>query len=392
MANDNNRGAVGRLLKGNLLILIATIFFGVNVPIVKVLVPEWMNAMDVSAVRMFGGCVLMWLVSLFMKNDTIQKRHWRNIILGGSVGLFFFIFLFNLSIRFSNPIDVSIIMTMPPAFVVLINMLFKGNRPSRLETFGLILSFVGAFIVITMQHGGGERGTFVILGDLLALASSVCYAYYLVVLEEPMKIYKPVSLLRWVYLVASVPTLFLLPGLLHAHLWHTSDPEPWLMIAFVLICPTFLSYFLMAPAMKLLSSELVSIYQYLVPVFAAIASVILGVGSLHPVQIIAMLVIIGGMAMSNVGKFRRNKAHIAAMKAHGIDAPSDFIKDVTPMVEDVETSVEHLSKLSKELRNAASEETLSAPRLYDAATQIIDEASEVSATAGKLKNYTSTHL
>ena len=309
---DLDKSAVGRQLKGNLFIFIAAVLCGVNLPVVKVLVPHWMTSMDVSAVRMFGGCALMWLVSLFMKNDRIRREDWRSLILGGAVGLFFFIFLFNLSIRFSNPIDVSIIMTLPPAFVVLFNIFFKGARPSKLEIGGIILSFIGAFIVITMRHGHDAKGSSEILGDMLALASSVCYAFYLVVLEKPMKTYKPVSMLRWVYLVASVPSLFLLPGLLHAPLWHTVDSEPWILIAFVLVCPTFLSYFLMAPAMKLLSSELVSIYQYMVPVVAAIASMMFRIDSINAIQILAMIVIIGGMAMSNVGKYRRNKA--AAMK------------------------------------------------------------------------------
>ena len=315
---DNNSHGLARQLKGNLFILIATIFFGVNLPVVKVLIPHWMTSMDVSAFRMFGGCALMWLTSLFLHNDKIQKQHWRDIILGGAVGLFSFIFLFNLSIRLSNPIDVSIIMTLPPAFVVLINMLFKGNRPSRLEIYGLIISFIGAFIVIALQHGVSRHDTMALLGDLLALLSSLCYAFYLVVLEVPMKTYKPVSMLRWVYLVASIPSVFLIPGLCHAPIWHTAQTEPWLLIGFVVLCPTFLSYFLMAPAMKLLSSELVSIYQYLVPVVASVTSVILKVADINWIQVVAMIVIVGGMVLSNVGKFHRDKRQ-TAVSAHTQD-------------------------------------------------------------------------
>ena len=54
---DNNSNGLARQLKGNLFILIATIFFGVNLPVVKVLIPHWMTSMDVSAVRNSIGAI-----------------------------------------------------------------------------------------------------------------------------------------------------------------------------------------------------------------------------------------------------------------------------------------------------------------------------------------------
>lgn len=78
------------------------------------------------------------------------------------------------------------------------------------------------------------------------------------------------------------------------------------MITFIVLCPTFLAYFLINPAEKLIGSELVSIYQYLVPVIASVASVIMGIAEIHTVQIVAMAIIIAGMLLTNISK-RRNK-------------------------------------------------------------------------------------
>lgn len=77
------------------------------------------------------------------------------------------------------------------------------------------------------------------------------------------------------------------------------------MLAFVVLCPTFLAYLLVNPAIKLIGSELVSIYQYLVPVVAAIASVAMHLASLHVVQVLAMVVIIAGMVLTNAARRRR---------------------------------------------------------------------------------------
>lgn len=229
-----DRRSVADMLKGNLFILISTIFFGVNIPVVKILIPEWMTSVDVTIFRLGGGCILMWLASLFVRTDRIQRHDYLRIFLGGALGLFLFMYLFNLSLRYADPIDVSIIMTFPPVFVILIGIIFQHKHTSWLEICGIIVGFIGAFLVIVTQHSG-EKGTDNILGDCLALASTLCYAFYLVILEGPMRRYRPVSMLRWVFLMSCIPMLILLPSLPEARIFHTTDWTPWACIAFVLL-------------------------------------------------------------------------------------------------------------------------------------------------------------
>ena len=80
---------------------------------------------------------------------------------------------------------------------------------------------------------------------------------------------------------------------------------PRVCITFVLLCPTFLSYFLLNPAEKLIGSELVSMYQYFLPVVATIASVIMKVATIRWFPIVAMLLIIAGMVMTELAKRRQ---------------------------------------------------------------------------------------
>lgn len=295
--------STGKFLAGNGCILVATIFWGVNVAFTKALIPQWMTSEAVSAVRLIGGCVLFWLVSLFVKTERIERHDWKTIILGGVVGLFGFIYLFVMSLRYANPIDVSIIMTLPPMFVILMGALFLHRKPSWLELAGVVVSFVGAVIVI-VGGGSGTSGSDNMLGNLLAVASCVCYAFYLVVLEGPTRRYRPVSLLRWVFLFAAIPGLFLAIGFDKLPILHTSLTAPWLEIGFILLCPTFIAYFLVQPAIKRIGSELVSLYQYLLPVFATVTAVLMGLDRLKWLQVVAMVVIVGGMVLTNLAKRR----------------------------------------------------------------------------------------
>ncbi|WP_302354434.1 EamA family transporter, partial [uncultured Duncaniella sp.] len=127
----------------------------------------------------------------------------------------------------------------------------------------------------------------------------------LVILEKPSHTYRPVTMLRWVFLFSAIPALFLIPGMQYMPIFKTSSIIPWLEISFILVCPTFLAYFLVQPAIKRIGSELVSLYQYMIPVFASISAVMMDIDKLRWIQVVAMGVIVIGMAITNLGKRKR---------------------------------------------------------------------------------------
>lgn len=300
------------LLIGNLCMLFAALFWGLNVSVTKALYDPvlWMTPHSIVIVRLVGGAILFWLASAFIKCENIQREDWLKVVLGGFVGLFGFIFLFIQSLEYGSAIDISIIMTLPPIFVILIGVIFLKRRPGWMEYLGVVVSFVGAAIVI-LGGAGHDKATHhnpdPVLGDILAIASTICYAFYLTILEGPTKKYRPVALLRWIFLFAAIPSLFLLKDFDKLHIFHDAPALPWIYIAFILIGPTFIAYFLVQPAMKRIGSELVSIYQYLLPVFATISAIFMIGEKLHLIQIIAMVVIVIGMLFTTFGKRKRVK-------------------------------------------------------------------------------------
>lgn len=300
------------LLIGNLCMIVAAIFWGLNVSVTKALyVPtQWMTPDAIVIVRLVGGAFLFWLASAFIKCESIERADWLKVVLGGFIGLFGFIFLFIKSLEYGSAIDISIIMTLPPIFVILIGVIFLHRRPGWMEYVGIVVSFVGAAIVILGGAGHANvsrHNPNPVLGDILAISSTICYAFYLTILEGPTKKYKPVALLRWIFLFAAIPSLFLLKDFDKLQIFHHAPALPWIYIGFILLCPTFIAYFLVQPAIRRIGSELVSIYQYLLPVFATISAIFMIGEKLRWIQVIAMVVIVGGMLFTTFGKRRRVK-------------------------------------------------------------------------------------
>ncbi len=77
---------------GHIATFMATLFFGLNIPAIKELMPKWVNAMDVTYLRLAGAAIVFWIVSIFIRSEKIEKKDYLIIFLGGMVGLFSFMY------------------------------------------------------------------------------------------------------------------------------------------------------------------------------------------------------------------------------------------------------------------------------------------------------------
>lgn len=306
------------LLLGNAYILVAIILFAVNIPVVKILIPEWLTADQVTVVRLAGGCLLFWIASIFYHKGGVEKQDFVKIFFGGGLSLFLFIYLLNVALKYGNPIDVSIIMTLPPVYIILYQIIFRHIKPQWMEVVGMLVAFAGAVIVIVSGHQT-KNATNPLLGDFFAVICGLAYMVYLLILQKPTHKYHPIPMLKWVFLGALLPCLLIGLDFYKAPILHSHDAGfmPWFWMAFLAAGPSFLAYLLVNPAIKMIGSELVSIYQYFMPVATAIVAVLLGEATLQWQEIVAMVVIIGGMFMTTIGNRRKRQ------KLSATAAPSD---------------------------------------------------------------------
>lgn len=93
----NATGNVKKMMIGNLLALSAAICWGLNEPANKVLIPDWISASGVALSRIFGAAIVVWLISLFVKNDKIQRGDWK-LIAWSALMMVGFIYVFSLAL------------------------------------------------------------------------------------------------------------------------------------------------------------------------------------------------------------------------------------------------------------------------------------------------------
>ncbi len=292
------------MIWGNLLALSTSICWGLNEPANKAIIPDWISASGVALGRIFGATLIIWILSLFFKKEKIQRGDWK-LLWGSAVMMLGFVYVFSLAFNTASPIDIAIILTFQPILVVVINAIFKHEHVSILEIVGMVIALGGALLVIL---GGGSLDSGRFVGDLFAVVCAITYAIYLVIIEGPSHKYGTISLMKWVFLftaILALPLIFTIPT--HMPILTHGKALPWLLLGFIILFPTVYCYMVTPPAIRLVGSEVLAFYQYLVPVITTVVAIAAKMDSFHWYQPVSFVIIVAGVILVNYAKAHSTK-------------------------------------------------------------------------------------
>jgi drug/metabolite transporter (DMT)-like permease len=183
-------------------------------------------------------------------------------------------------------------------------ILKEAITPTRL--FGISLGIIGALGLITLPIllGYSERewteGD--PLGDAMILGNALSYGIYLVTVKPLMAKYEAMTVIKWVFTFGCIIVFpFGIEQALEVD-WVNMPTDILWGVAYVVICVTFLVYFLNVFAMKTVSPSVVSAYIYLQPVLAGSLSVFLGYEKLHWIKVLAAAFIFTGVYLVSIRK------------------------------------------------------------------------------------------
>ncbi len=194
----------------------------------------------------------------------------------------------------TTPIHASLIMTTTPILVLMISALMIGERITLQKLLGILLGGTGAFLLIGYGKAVGfskEQA----LGDIMILINAASYGIYLVLVKKLMRRYNALTVVMWVF---SFGLIFVFPFGISEFLaidWATFDTRIWLVVFYVIVFVTFLTYLFNAYALKIVNPSVVSIYIYLQPLFASFIALTFFGESLSFIKIIAALLIFTGV-------------------------------------------------------------------------------------------------
>ena len=263
-------------LHGHLFALTANVMWGLMAPIGKSALQEF-SALSVTTFRMIGAAAAFWMLSIFCKQEHVNHRDMLKIFFASLFALVFNqgIFIFGLSM--TSPIDASIVTTTLPIVTMIVAAIYLKEPITNKKVLGIFVGAMGALILLSSQAAsGGNRN---LIGDLLCLVAQISFSIYLTVFKGLSQQYSAVTINKWMFVYASICYIPFSYYDISTIQWASISTVAIIQVLYVVLGGSFLAYLCIMTAQKLLRPTVVSMYNYMQPIVATIAAIIMGIGS-----------------------------------------------------------------------------------------------------------------
>jgi drug/metabolite transporter (DMT)-like permease len=282
----------------DLALLALVIIWGTNFVAVKSALSE-IAPQAFNALR-FGGaaflCVILaWIVE---KDLYIPRQDWPMVLLLGLIATPVHQVSFIAGLARTSASNGSLILATAPIWVALIGTLTGSEKISRRNWIGVLLSFAGLFLLIGGSGSGLAMGSQTLSGDLLILAAAILWAIYTTLLKRLTQRNSALRVTAWVML-SSVPLLVTvaLPDL-RSQNWQAVSPQSWLGLLYSAALGIAIGYVIWNLGVQRLGSARTSVYQYMVPLVAAVGAWAFLGETMQPLQVLGAVGILLGVALS----------------------------------------------------------------------------------------------
>jgi drug/metabolite transporter (DMT)-like permease len=233
--------------------------------------------------------------------------HWQRYAWLGLLGVGCYNTLQYLALHTSTPLNVTLVASSTPIWMLGIGVLFFGQRLERRQIAGAVLSIAGVLLVLS-------RGSWQVLssialtpGDLYILLATMAWGFYswlLSTTREPAEVRT-----NWaVFLMAQMIFGLCWSALFTGFEWGTSSPSitwGWPLLAalaFVAVGPSLLAYRAWGQGVSQVGPNVAGFFVNLTPLFAAVLSAAFLGEWPKPYHGLAFLLIVGGIVVSSGSK------------------------------------------------------------------------------------------
>ena len=288
---------------GHVACLVAYAIFGVNIIVCKDLTSsQLISPIALFTLRSVGAGLLFWIISLFMPQEKVAWRDHPQILLASVLGFLLTQLTFLMAIPSITPLDCSITSAMSPIYTMIIAAIVLREPITWQKAGGVALSFAGVvFLLLNSVTSDGTTHT-TTMGLLLMILNCICFSLYLGIFKPLIGRYSVVTFMKWIFLYSLLMSLPLSFGELTTLRYDLLPGNILAELLFLIICSTFITYFLIPIGQKRIRPTLVSMYSYVQPIIATGISIYLGMDTLGWQKVLAAIAVFTGVMVVSRSK------------------------------------------------------------------------------------------
>ena len=291
-------------LRVALLMAVAPLMWAGNA-VVGGLVRDQISPVTFNLLRwVLAGVILMVLAGWVLRPGSGLWAHWRRFAVLGLLGMGCYNSLQYLALQTSSPINVTLVASSSPLWVLAVGALFFGARVALPQLLGAALSMAGVGVVLSRGDWAQLVALRLVPGDLYVLLATALWAVYswlLVRREEPDAIRDD-----WAgFVLAQVVFGLGWSALFAGAEWALADAHVdwgWQLVAalvFVAVGPSVLAYRCWNIGLQRAGPAMAGFFSNLTPLFAALIWALWTGETPQLYHALAFLLIAGGIVVSS---------------------------------------------------------------------------------------------
>lgn len=248
--------------------------------------------------------IMLPLAGWLLRPRSSLWPHWHRFAVLGLLGVGCYNALQYLALQTSTPLNVTLVASSVPVWMLAIGALCFGQRISRRQVLGALLSITGVLVVLSRGQWSLLAQIRLVPGDVYVLLATLAWAFYSWMLSQPKD--PPEIRNDWAaFLMAQMVFGLGWSGLFAAGEWALTDARivwGWPLAAallYVAIGPAILAYRCWGVGVQRVGPNIAGFFSNLTPLFAALMSAAF-LGELPQLYHgLAFLLIVGGIVVSS---------------------------------------------------------------------------------------------
>ena len=284
-----------KLYNPHLFLTLASLFWGFNAIASRLAIDE-ISPMSLVSGRWLGVMIILSIICRHQLSLGFQvfKSNYKWMIMMGLFGFTTFNSLYYISAHYTVAINLGIVQSTTPAFIMIISMFWLKTRINLKQVTGLLITFIGVSIVISNGNLASLLRLKLNNGDLLLIVACIFYAIYAVGLRKRPEI-NDVLLMTFFSYVAFIGSL---PGLIieiTQYSFFFPTFKGLMILSVIIIFPSLLAQILFMKGVKIVGPALSGLYTNLVPIFTSVLAIIVLDEFFHIYHLISLIIIFLGI-------------------------------------------------------------------------------------------------
>ena len=255
--------------------------------------------LEISAVRFIIAAVVLAGIAIATRTDLGRGNLWP-VVLAGVFGYFAYNAFVFVGLTMAPASDGALIVPTLIQVLTAIAASSIGERLTATKLVGFAVASAGAALVIAAGQTGGDVSSRRLLGDVLMLLGTVCWAIYTVLGTIALRTRSPLAI---VTIAAPIGAALLLPlGFFEKSYtdvagWSTGV---WLNVLYLALAGSVASFILFYWVVRRVGAGVAAMTSYLVPVLTLVMAVVFLGDRPQPLQLVGGVVILAGVRLATL--------------------------------------------------------------------------------------------